>query len=133
MSKLIRRLLSLLFTLGIFTKHYKIIYNGEIISFNKLYSGGHWSKRSGMKNKYHKIFDILLLEAKVKPMKELFLAIFYNTRHDADNIVLTGKFLMDTVKGKYLVDDTSKYYKGIQIIHDSSLPKGTLELHLIGN
>lgn len=133
MVKVIRRLLSLLFIIGLFTKHYKVVYSGEIISFNKLYSGGHWSKRSGMKTKFHKIFDILLLEAKVEPMREMFLAIFYNTRHDCDNIVLTGKFLMDTVKGKYLLDDTSKYYKGIQIIHDSSLPKGTLELHLIGN
>lgn len=133
MARVARRLLSLLFTLGLFNKHYKIIYDGEIISFNKLYSGGHWSKRSGMKVKYHQIFEVLLLEAKVKPMKEMFLAIFYNTRHDCDNIVLTGKFLMDTVKGKYLPDDTSKYYRGIQIVHDPLLPKGRVELHLIGN
>jgi hypothetical protein len=133
LSSLIRRILSLLFTLKIYSKHYTLSYNGEIISFNQLYSGGHWSKRSAMKSKYRKIFEILLLEAKVKPMSEVFLAVFFNTRHDCDNIVLTGKFLLDTMKGKYIPDDTSKYYKGIQIIHDSSLPRGTLEFHLIGN
>lgn len=132
MSQLIRRLLSLLFKLGFYNKHYKLVWDGEIVSFNQLYSGGHWSKRSGIKNKFHKIFGGLLLEAKVKPMTEVFLTIFFNTRHDCDNIVLTGKFLLDTMKGTYIPDDTSKYYKGIQIIHDSSLPKGRLELHLIG-
>jgi len=132
-SSIVRRILSLLFKLGFFKKHFKLVYDGEVISFNKLYSGGHWSKRSGLKTRFHRIFNVLLLEAKVEPMKEMFLVIFYNTRHDCDNIVLTGKFLLDAMKGKYLVDDTSKYYKGIQIVHDSNLPKGTLELHLIGN
>jgi len=65
-------------------------------------------------------------------MKEMFLVIFFNTRHDCDNIVLTAKFLLDTMKGKYIEDDTSKFYKGIQIVHDSELPKGQLEMHILG-
>lgn len=129
---MIRRLLKLLYVLGIYDKHYIIKYDGEIISFNKLYAGSHWGKRSGYKNEFSKIFRILCLEAKVKPMNEVFLVVFYNTRHDCDNIVLSAKFLMDSMKGTYIVDDTSKYYKGIQISHDSSLPKGTLEFHICG-
>jgi Endodeoxyribonuclease RusA. len=132
MAKVVRRLLSLLFALKFYDKHYKIIYGGKIVSFNQIYSGSHWSKRSAIKIKFHEIFEILLLEAKVKPMKEMFLVIFFNTRHDCDNIVLTAKFLLDTMKGKYIEDDTSKFYKGIQIVHDSELPKGQLEMHILG-
>jgi hypothetical protein len=129
---MIRRLLKLLFVFNVYNKHYVLRYDGEVISFNKLYSGGHWSKRSGYKNRFSKIFTLLCLEANVQPMKEMFLVVFYNTRHDADNIVLSAKFLMDAMKGTYIVDDSSKYYKGIQVTHDPDLPKGMLEFHICG-
>jgi hypothetical protein len=132
MSKLIRRLLSLLFTLGFYDKHYKIVWDGDMVSTNMLYSQKHWSARSAMKNKYIKIFDTLLLQAKVKPMKEMSIVLFYSGRMDVDNTSTGCKFLADAVKGKYLQDDSSKFYKALFLIHDSSLPKGTYEYHIVG-
>lgn len=132
MNVIVRRLLSLLFKLKIYSKHFVLKYDGEVVSFNQIYSGGHWSKRSAIKTRFHKIFSVLLLEAKVKPMEEMSMVIFYNTRHDCDNIVLTAKFCLDAMKGVYIKDDNSKYYKGVMIFNDSTLPKGMLELHILG-
>jgi hypothetical protein len=132
LAAIIRRFLNLLQTLGFFSKHYKLSYSGDIVSFNQLYAGGHWSKRSAIKTRFHGIFKILLLEAKVKPLTQMSLFIFFKTRHDPDNIVLTGKFLLDTMKGTYIPDDSTKFYKSIHVIHDESLTKGELQFHIIG-
>lgn len=134
MTKLVRRLLGLLFTLGIYTKHYKIVYDGEITSANVVWSGGHWKKRSDVKQKFEKIFTILLLQAKIKPpLVEFSLVVFYNTKHDCDNLSTIQKIFVDAMKGTYVADDTSKFYKGTHTIFDSNIPKGTVEFHIIGN
>jgi hypothetical protein len=132
MSKLIRRLLSLLFTLGIYNKHYTIAYTGEVVSFNQVYSGGHWSKRATVKKGYEEIFTVLLLQAKVKPMTEVSLITFYNSRMDCDNIAYIMKMLVDTLKGKYIQNDGNKFYKSCHTIYDPSLPKGMIQFHLVG-
>lgn len=133
MTKLIRRLLGLLFTLGIYTKHYKVVYDGDITSANVVWSGGHWSQRSATKQKFEKIFTILLLEARItKPLTEFSLVVFYNTKHDCDNLSTIQKIFVDAMKGTYVADDTSKFYKSTHTIFDSVLPKGTVEIHIIG-
>jgi hypothetical protein len=129
---MIRRLLKLLFVFGVYSRHYVLKYDGEIVSWNKIYSGGHWGKRQGYKTKYQKIFTILCLEAQVKPMSEMFLVVFYNSKHDCDNVVLSAKFLLDAMKGTYIQDDSAKYYKGIQVNYDATLPKGSFEFHILG-
>lgn len=58
--------------------------------------------------------------------------IFYNSRHDCDNLSSLGKIMADTIKGKYLPDDNTKHYKSTHIIFDGDLKKGTVEFHLIG-
>jgi hypothetical protein len=132
MSLILRRLLKLLFILGIYDKHYVLTYDGEISSANKIWSGGHWSQRSAMKTKYHKIFEILLLQAKVKPLKEMSIVTLFNSRHDVDNLFSLSKCLADTIKGKYILEDNNKLYKMTLTAHDDKLPKGVVEFHIIG-
>jgi len=132
MSELARRFLNLLFTFGFYSKHYKIVYNGKIASTNEFYEARHWSVRAGLKVKWSKIFDVLLIQAKVKPLKEFSVFIFYSSRHDADNLSIMGKMLVDTMKGKYIENDINRFYKSTHTIHDSSLPKNTFEFHIIG-
>ena len=129
----IRRILSLLFKFGFYSKHYKITYEGKAVSWNTLYSQGHWKKRSDLKIKYQKIFTILLLEAKVKPMDDFMIVIFYNNRMDVDNVSVNSKWLADVIKGAYVEDDSNDLYRGLMIFHDPSLPKNTIEFHIIGN
>jgi hypothetical protein len=131
-SQIIRRLLSLLFHLKIYNKHYKIVWTGEVISANKFYQSRHWSIRAGYKTKLSEAFTILLLEAKVKAMSEISLIVFSNHRVDIDNHGIQNKILIDTMKDKYITDDTKKYYVSTHTIYDASLPKNTTEYHIIG-
>lgn len=124
--------MSLLFKLGIFTKHYVLKWDGEIVSTNKFYEARHWTVRAGLKVKYTKIFEPLLLQAKVKPFKELSLVVFYNTRFDVDNLSIMGKMLIDVMKGKYIENDTNKTFVSTHTICDKTLKKGMVEFHLIG-
>lgn len=127
-----RRFLNLLFAFGVYNKHFKIVYDGDITSANKIWAGGHWGARSAMKNKYRKIFSELLVDAKTKPMNDVSLIVFFNTRHDVCNLSSITKVLMDTVKGQYIPDDNTKHFKASLVAHDSNLAKGTVEFHLIG-
>jgi hypothetical protein len=131
-ATVIRRCLNLLFKFRIYNKHFVITYNGDISSANKIWSGVHFSVRSAMKNKYAKIFNTLLLEAKVKKMDEMSLVTFYRSRHDVDNLSSLTKVMADCIKGSFIEDDNPKFYKSTHTIFDESLPKGTIEFHLIG-
>ncbi len=133
LAKLIRRFLSLLFKFKVYSKHYKIVYGGEITSANKIWSAQHWSVRSGIKSKYREIFTVLLLEAKVKKLSEFTIVVFYNTKHDVDNLFAVSKILADTMKEQYIDDDDTRYYKSYHSINDKNLPKGTVEFHIYGN
>ena len=132
MTKIIRRLLKLLFTLGVYDNHYVITYEGEVTSMNKIWSSPHWGTRSAMKNKYSKIFSTLLMEEEVQPMRELVIVLFFQSRIDVDNAIVGCKVLADTIKGSYLPDVSTKFYKGLFMIHDPNLPKNNYEYHLIG-
>lgn len=127
-----RRFLNLLLKLGIYNKQCKLTYTGDITSANKIWESAHWSIRSAVKMKYSKIFTVLLLKEKPKKMSEASLFTFYNSRHDVDNIFCLNKILMDTVKQKYLPDDSTKHYKSTHTIYDSTLPKGTVEFYIVG-
>lgn len=132
MITIARRFLNLLLTFEVYNKHFKIVYDGDITSANKIWAGGHWGARSAMKNKYQKIFSYLLTSAKVSPMNDVALIVFFNTRHDVCNLSSITKVLMDTVKGQYIPDDNTKHFKASLVAHDPNLPKGIVEFHLIG-
>lgn len=109
---------------------YKITYQGEIVSTNKIYSAKHWGARSAAKTKYRDIFSVLLLEAKVKPFSEFKLSLQYKNGMDIDNLSIMAKFFADTLKGKYVEDDTPKYFKSLTISYNENLPKNTIEFLL---
>jgi hypothetical protein len=114
----------------IYTRHYEIPYDGEIVSTNKFYASGHWGIRSTLKNKYIKIFSILLLKYEVKPMKEFKISLEYNSRHDVDNVGAMVKFFCDTLKLKYVPEDNRKHFKGMSIDFNPDLKKNTLVFHI---
>jgi hypothetical protein len=106
---------------------YKITYQGEIVSSNAFYSSKHWSFRSAAKNKFKEIFTILLLQARVKKFSEFSLELEYRSKHDVDNVGIMAKFFADTLKDKYVVDDTPKYFKSLKITYNPSLAKNTIQ------
>lgn len=112
---------------------YKITYTGKITSTNKTYGANTWKVRSSAKNKFSKIFSILLLEARIKPFNEFKVSIKYRSRHDVDNLSLFMKIFVDTLKGKYVPDDSSKHFTGMSIDFDKNLPQNTVEFYIDAN
>src|SRR6478609_6738401 len=103
MHLIIRRLLKLFNT-------YSVIYQGVGVSSNQFYAGASgrnaWRVRSGIKDKYHKIFLILLSAAKLPKIQEYGLVIFYNNKMDTDNVIGgTGKLFLDSLRTKWVQDD----------------------------
>jgi len=109
---------------------YKIVYTGRLVSSNTFYAGGDWRVRNGIQQKWHKIYSILFLEAKLKPFKSFDLRVLYNSRHDVDNISANVKLCADSLKGKYIKDDSSDYFQSMSIRRDKSLPKNTIEFYI---
>lgn len=114
-----------------FFDSYTIRYEGAGISNNEFYAGKHWTVRAGIKKKYAKIFG-WLIKGKAKKYDTIGIVLFYNSKHDADNV--TGgmiKVFLDTIKGKYIKDDAPQYCKMVASIFDPDLPKNTFEFVVI--
>lgn len=126
-----RRFINLLLLFGIYKKNYKIIYTGEMSSLNSVWESRHWTTRQAITQRFHKIFEVLLLQAKVRPMNEMSIVLFYNSRLDCDNTSIAAKVLADTIKKKYIEDDRPSFYKGLALVHDPALPKNTYEFNIL--
>jgi len=131
MIGLISRIIRLLIKLGVLKCAYKCVYTGKGVSLNEFYKQGHWSKRSRIKNQYRELFENMIDKAKIKWMDQFSLVMFYNSRHDPDNVVGMEKVFMDTLKGKYMEDDNKKFFRGFAIFPDESLPMNTFEFYLL--
>lgn len=90
-----------------------IIPNERPMSWNEFYRGGHWSKRSGEKNRV-----ALAVRAQIDPYEarlfcgrvDIFTTVYYQQRpHDSDNI--TDKFFIDALCGWLIEDDTRQYVR----------------------
>jgi hypothetical protein len=134
MAEIIRRLIKLFGRLGIINGYTNLEYSGELFSLNDLYSSGHWRTRANLKKKYREIFSDLIQKYKMNPVKTFSLVIFYNSRHDPDNITGMEKMFTDVLRSEEIITDDSKaYYKLYAVVPDLKLPKNTLNFYLIEN
>ena len=94
----------------------RIVLDGhKAPSWNMLYSGVHWSKRSAMKNDVTMAVRVALPDAVVNgegypyqvPVRIEVHAHYSGRMLDADNIV--DKLYIDALKGWVIEDDTPKY------------------------
>jgi hypothetical protein len=142
---IILRFLKLLKKFGYFKDIHKIIYTGKGVSLNAFYSQNHWYKRHQIKNQFRSIFGELFLNyGKMSWMDEFSIIIFYNSRHDPDNVVGMGKLLVDFMKQEtdkegnvtkegFVKDDSKLYYKGLVICPDTNLPNNTFEFIILSH
>jgi len=133
MRKFIVRLLKFFVKLGLIGKVVSFRYEGEGLSLNKFYSQGHWRTRQNAKTKYKDIFDIIIKPAIDKKIyfETFYLLVFYNSRHDCDNVIGMEKIFTDCLKGRIVPGDGKVNYKGLMIFYDVSLPKNTFDFVLI--
>lgn len=120
---------------------YTVSYQGQGVSNNKFYSAQDWRIRHGIKTKYGKIFSYLLMAEKLPWMDEYMMLIFYNSRHDADNVSAMGKLMLDCLKEEreagqivkkgWVYDDSKEYLKGFAVFPDNSLKSNTFEFVIL--
>jgi hypothetical protein len=118
---------------------YKIVYKGKPFSLNDIYQSGNskggWYLRKKLKDKYGKIFSDLLDEhyagGYLKKFDKFYLAVLYNSKHDADNIVGMSKVFADTLRPKYVPNDTKKHFKGLMVFVDERLSMNEFEFLII--
>lgn len=126
---------------GLYKNIYEIVYTGKGVSLNQFYSQGHWSARYNIKRKYRKIFDELFKKSDLKWMDKFSIIIFYNSRHDVDNVTGMEKVLVDSLKHEekdgevlrygFIHDDSKQYYRGLSIYPDESLATNTFKFLII--
>lgn len=132
MRKFIVRLLKIFSRLGFIGKIVSFKYEGEGLSLNKFYSQGHWRTRQNIKKEYKEIFDKVIEPAIGKVfLDNFYILIFYNSRHDCDNVIGMEKVFTDCLKDKIIAGDSRVNYKGLMIFFDLTLPKNTFEFILI--
>lgn len=135
MKKFYYNLLSSLRKKGEVLSIQKVVYKGGIPSLNDLYGTKHWTSRYKDAVKYHTVFKALLYSKLGKPKKQtekFSIYIFYNSRHDTDNIVGIEKYFTDMlVKENYVPGDSKAYFRSLVIVPDEELDKNTVEFVFI--
>jgi len=105
-------------------KVYRIEWKGHF-SLNKLYEGGHWTRRNSLKQKWKLIFTEAIQASGATKLPMYTLTIRYNSRLDPSNVTGMLKVLEDTLRELGLiVDDTKKFCRGVGIVPDESLGVG---------
>ena len=125
------------------TDSYLIKYIGKPFSLNDIYVSGNqkgafW-KRKNIKDKYSAIFRDLMEESEyLVPFNKFMLCIFYNSRHDVDNIVGMGKVFADTLRSDpkkgivgYVPNDNKKHYRLLTVVVDDSLELNEFDFMII--
>ena len=120
-----------MYSVGMINSIITVKHDGKLFSLNDLYSQGHWSKRSGIKNKFRKIFHEEMSKKNIGWMNTFYLLVFYNSRHDVDNISGMSKVFVDTMKGEFVHDDDRKHYKGLLMFPVEDMPFGSVEFIIL--
>lgn len=131
---IIKRIIGILGRTGAISRIFNLKYSGEVFSLNDLYKQGHWSKRSNLKKKYANIFIKLAEESNLKFCNKFIIVVFFNTRHDTDNLVGFTKVFVDTMKNHgYAKDDDKRFYRGLCIFPDETLKPGEVQILILSN
>jgi len=131
MRKYFEQLLVVLKKKGEISGFKKVVYQGGIPSLNDLYGSKHWTSRHKDSVKYHETFTWLLRAGLGLPKKKaskFMVFIFFNSRHDTDNIVGIEKYFTDMlVNLGYVEGDNKKFFRSLVIVPDEKLKKNTVE------
>lgn len=110
-----------------------IEWEGIDLSLNKWYANRHFSYRIKEKEFWSDLF-IKLLPKRSKKIDKYIITLHFNSRLDASNTIPMIKIFEDTMKkNHYIIDDSKKFCKGIEIYPDESMGKKNYKLtvHII--
>lgn len=107
---------------------FTIEWEGVDLSLNKWYANRHWSFRNKEKEFWASLF-LKLLPKRTKKVDKYMVTLYFNSRLDASNTIPMVKILEDTMKkAHYIIDDSKKFCKGIEIYPDESMGKKNYKL-----
>ena len=92
----------------------------KTISLNALYAGKHWTFRKKTKDEYKKIVEKELANYDHNTYRYMSIHIRYNSRLDVDN----------NVANRWILDDSTKYYKSLRIVFDETVEKNYCEVKI---
>ena len=106
----------------------EINWEGVDLSLNKWYANRHWSFRNKEKEFWSNLFLKLLPKRTVK-IDKYVITLMFNSRLDASNTMPMIKIFEDTMKkNHYIIDDSKKFCKGIEIYPDETMGKKDYKL-----
>ena len=92
-----------------------IHFNGSV-SWNKIYSVGHWTQRKKITDEWKNMFLEKLKDEPIERYEMVEVDLEVNNRLDIDNSGVMIKFLMDALKSlNFIKDDSPKYFKRMSI------------------
>lgn len=109
-----------------------IVLSGERPwSWNKLYSGAHWSIRANEADRVHalirrQVSGFKMLEA---PVDIIITAYFRSHQLDADNLL--SKLYIDGLKGLVIKDDTPEYVRSVTTKSRKDLLRPRVEIEVM--
>lgn len=111
----------------------EIEWEGVDLSLNKWYANRHFSYRIKEKEFWTSLF-LKLLPKRTEKIDKYMITLYFNSRLDASNTIPMIKIAEDTMKKEhYIIDDSKKFCKGIQIYPDETMGKKNYKLivHII--
>jgi len=111
---------------------YKIEYKGEAVSLNH-YKSKHWKDLKKLIDPIKQTFTLLILEARLKPLRWFELTVRHNTRLDMDNVTGSVKPFVDCLRSQKIIkEDTYKEWDYLLIKFDPQIPKKTIIFEITG-
>lgn len=131
LRKFILRILKLLIKANILGRVITLRYTGTGLSLNTFYSSNSWHTRQTAKNEYKSRFKPAINELSGIVLDQFYVVLFYNSKHDVDNVVGMEKIVIDTLRESVVYGDQPEYYKGLCLFYDDSLPFNTFDILII--
>ena len=109
-----------------------IQYKGKVVSLNK-YKSLHWTKLKKEIDPIKKEFALIIKSANIPRLDQVRLNVRSSTKYDIDNITGVSKIFVDEiVKAGILKDDSTKYFKELNIAFSPFLDFKGLEFEIFG-
>ena len=109
-----------------------ILHTGLIISLNE-YKSLSWLKLKKLVDVLKLQLQVLIQRAKLPKLKYIEIRIFFNSRHDIDNVVGTSKVFVDCLRAQRVVpDDTKGFFDYMSIAFDPKMKKKTILFKITG-
>ena len=110
-----------------------ITYKGSIPSLNSYAGGKNFYAKAKVIKDIKSALRLLCIQAGFHKVNKFCVEVEFNSRHDVDNVITVEKIFVDSLKGRYIKEDNKKFFTGLCIKYNETLPMNTFILSIIEN